>query len=34
MRYLSAYCLAVLGGKANPSADDVKKILTSAGVEI
>lgn len=26
--------LAVIGGNASPSADDVKKILDSAGVEI
>lgn len=34
MKYLGAYMLAVIGGNASPSADDVKKILDSAGVEI
>lgn len=33
MKYLGAYMLAVLGGKAAPSGDDIKKILESAGVE-
>lgn len=34
MRYVAAYLLAVLGGNKNPSADDLKKILGSVGVEL
>ena len=34
MRYLAAFALAFLSGKANPSAADVKKILTAAGADI
>ncbi|KAI8463345.1 MAG: 60s acidic ribosomal protein-domain-containing protein [Monoraphidium minutum] len=33
MRVVSAVLLAVLGGKANPTEDDVKAILGSVGVE-
>jgi len=33
MRHVAAYLLAVLGGKASPTADDVKAILASVGVE-
>ncbi|XP_071762424.1 uncharacterized protein LOC139917235 isoform X3 [Centroberyx gerrardi] len=33
MRYVAAYLLAVLGGKANPSAQDIKDILGSVGIE-
>jgi len=33
MRHLAAYLLAVLGGKANPTEDDIKAILDAAGVE-
>ena len=33
MKYLAAYCLAALNG-STPTADDVKKILTSVGVEV
>lgn len=33
MKYLGAYMLAHLGGNLSPSADDLKKILESAGVE-
>uniref|UniRef100_V5GNN4 Large ribosomal subunit protein P2 n=1 Tax=Anoplophora glabripennis TaxID=217634 RepID=V5GNN4_ANOGL len=33
MRYVAAYLLAVLGGKANPAAADLEKILSSVGVE-
>jgi len=29
MRHVAAYLLCVLGGKANPSADDIKKVITS-----
>jgi len=34
LKYLAAYCLAQLGGKANPSKDDVKKILTEVGINV
>ena len=34
MKYLSAYCLAVLGGNPSPSGGDVTKILESVGVEV
>lgn len=33
MRYVAAYLLAVLGGKASPSAGDIEKILGSVGIE-
>jgi len=33
MRYVSAYLLATLGGNKNPSKDDIKKILSSVGIE-
>ncbi|KAF0927480.1 hypothetical protein E2562_033556 [Oryza meyeriana var. granulata] len=33
MKLLAAYLLAVLGGNTSPSADDVKNILESVGVE-
>ncbi|CAP35773.1 Protein CBG18296 [Caenorhabditis briggsae] len=33
MRYISAYLLAVLGGNANPQADDIKNILSAVGVD-
>ena len=34
MRYIAAYLLATMGGNANPSADDVKQILGSVGVDV
>ncbi|KAK1865388.1 hypothetical protein I4F81_007920 [Pyropia yezoensis] len=34
MKYLSAYMLAVMGGNASPSADDVKGILGAVGAEV
>eukprot|EP00049_Salpingoeca_infusionum_P004220 m.75919 g.75919 ORF g.75919 m.75919 type:complete len:79 (-) comp12463_c0_seq2:306-542(-) len=34
MRYVAAYMLAVLGGNSNPSQDDMKKILSSVGVNV
>ena len=34
MRYLAAFALAFLSGKANPTAADVKAILTAAGAEV
>lgn len=33
MRYVAAYLLAVLGGNSNPSSGDVKKILSSVGID-
>ncbi|KAL9413356.1 hypothetical protein AB3S75_041933 [Citrus x aurantiifolia] len=33
MKVIAAYLLAVLGGNANPSADDLKNILGSVGAE-
>lgn len=33
MRHVAAYLLAALGGNANPSASDIKGILSSVGVE-
>merc|ERR1739847_4946 len=33
MRYVAAYLLAVLGGNSSPSAADIKKILSSVGVD-
>lgn len=33
MRYVAAYLLAVLGGKAAPAAADIEKILGSVGIE-
>ncbi|KAJ3108844.1 60S acidic ribosomal protein P2 [Phlyctochytrium planicorne] len=33
MKLIGAYLLATLGGNASPSADDVKKILGSVGIE-
>lgn len=33
MRYVAAYVLAVLGGKASPSQNDIEKILSSVGIE-
>ena len=33
MRYVAAYLLATLGGNATPSADDIKAILASVGID-
>ena len=33
MRYVAAYLLATIGGNAAPSADDVKAILASVGID-
>lgn len=33
MRYVAAYLLAYLSGNEHPKAADVKKILSSVGVE-
>ena len=34
MRYIAAYLLLVLGGKAEPTESDVSKLLSSAGVSV
>lgn len=34
MRYVAAYLLATLGGNKSPSAADLKKILSSVGIEV
>ena len=34
MKYLAAYCLSTLSGNNSPSADDLKNILTSVGVDV
>ena len=33
MRYVAAYLLATLGGVEQPSTADIKKILSSVGIE-
>ena len=33
MKVIAAYMLAVLGGKANPAASDIKSILSSVGAD-
>jgi len=33
MKHLSAYLLCQLGGNATPSADDIKEVLDSVGIE-
>jgi large subunit ribosomal protein LP2 len=33
MRHLAAYLLLQIGGKAEPSAADVKKLLATVGIE-
>ncbi|KAL8496398.1 hypothetical protein ACS0TY_020200 [Phlomoides rotata] len=34
MKVIAAYLLAVLGGNASPSADDLNSILGSVGIEV
>ena len=34
MRYVAAYLLAILGGKASPNQTDLEKILSSVGIEV
>ncbi|KAI7900685.1 60s acidic ribosomal protein-domain-containing protein [Cokeromyces recurvatus] len=34
MKHLAAYLLLVAGGNATPSNDDIKKVLSSVGVEV
>lgn len=33
MRYVAAYLLAVLGGNDKPTEADIKKILSSVGID-
>ncbi|CAH8535418.1 unnamed protein product [Heterobilharzia americana] len=33
MRYLAAYLLCQLGGKENPTENDIKTVLNSVGIE-
>ncbi|XP_072164549.1 uncharacterized protein [Diadema setosum] len=33
MRYVAAYLLCALGGNSSPSAEDIKKVLGSVGIE-
>ncbi|XP_006025341.1 60S acidic ribosomal protein P2-like [Alligator sinensis] len=33
MRYVAAYLLAVLGGNDSPTAKNIKKILSSVGID-
>lgn len=33
MRYLAAYLLVNLGGKSNPTAEDIEKVLSSVGID-
>merc|ERR1712146_58281 len=33
MRIIAAYLLAVLGGNSSPKAENIKKILSSVGIE-
>ncbi len=33
MKYIAAYALLVLGGKAEPSSADVEKLLKEAGIK-
>ena len=34
MRYVAAYLLATLGGNSYPSANDIKDILGSVGIDV
>ena len=34
MRYVAAYLLATLGGNKDPSASDIKDILSSVGIDV
>ncbi|KAH9936005.1 uncharacterized protein BXZ73DRAFT_3130 [Epithele typhae] len=33
MRHIAAYLLLQIGGKASPSAADIKKVLSAVGIE-
>ena len=34
MRYLAAYLLLQIGGNESPTAKDIKKVISSVGIEI
>ncbi|MFX7212912.1 60S acidic ribosomal protein P2, partial [Acinetobacter baumannii] len=34
MRYVAAYLLASLGGKSDPTASDLEKIIGSVGIDV
>lgn len=34
MRYIAAYLLLQIGGNASPSADDIKKVISSVGIDV
>lgn len=34
MKYISAYALAVLGGKAHPTVEDIVGILNEVGAQV
>ena len=33
MKYIAAYALVVLGGKAEPTSADIEKVLKEAGIK-
>ena len=33
MKHLAAYMLLTLGGNTSPSADDIKEVLSAAGID-
>lgn len=33
MRHIAAYLLLQIGGNANPSAEDIKRVLVAVGIE-
>ena len=33
MKYIAAYALLVLGGKAEPSVADIEKVLKESGIK-
>lgn len=33
MRHIAAYLLLQIGGNANPSAEDIKRVLAAVGIE-
>lgn len=34
MRYIAAYVLAVMGGNPDPTAEDIRTIVSSVGIDI
>jgi len=34
MRYIAAYLLLQIGGKASPTAADIKKVISAGGVDV